>query len=284
MVEYGLPKAETRVRFPSPAPLTGNNNHEEAIFEEALTKNSDAERTAFLEGACRNDPRLRARLAALLEGHLEAQGFLDTAPESDPADGTAVLGEMPVFEQPGEKISRYKLLEKIGEGGCSVLAVRQLLGHESEVLALDLSADGETIVSGAGDGHVLKWSLAETAGGGLNLAEAKRCAVLEDGRILIHRPSAQGLEYYDPVKGRVEPARTQRFVPASTKMDVDLLEVSPNAKWAVSAKTSPPARTTISSGESLPLGRRACSAISSSTTRAGEGTLSAGRSCFRSGS
>jgi WD40 repeat protein len=116
------------------------------------------------------------------------------------------------------------------------LDVRQLLGHETQVWALDLSADGETIVSGADRGHVLTWSLAETAGGGLNLAEAKRCAVLDDGRILIHRASAQDLEYYDPVKGTVEPARTQRFVPASTKMDVDLLEVSPNAKWAVAAE------------------------------------------------
>src|SRR6185369_8680674 len=104
------------------------------------------------------------------------------------------------------------------------LAVRQLLGHESEVWGLDLSADGETLVSGSSDGgHVLKWSLAEIAGGGLNLAEAKRCAVLEDGRMLIHRPSAPDLEYYDPVKGTVEPARAQRFVPASIKMAVDLL-------------------------------------------------------------
>jgi WD40 repeat protein len=116
--------------------------------------------------------------------------------------------------------------------------VRQLLGHETEVWALDLSADGETIVSGAGGGHVLTWSLADTAGGGLNLAEAKRCAVLDDGRILIHSASAKDLEYYDPVKGTVEPARAQRFVPASTKMDVDLLEVSPNAKWAVFAEGS----------------------------------------------
>jgi WD40 repeat protein len=106
--------------------------------------------------------------------------------------------------------------------------------HETECVYWTSQADGQTL-SLAWSWHVLKWSL-ETAGGGLNLAEAKRCAMLDDSRILIHRPSAQALEYYDPVNGMVEPARTQRFVPASTKMDVDLLEVSPNAKWAVSAE------------------------------------------------
>lgn len=115
------------------------------------------------------------------------------------------------------------------------LAVRELLGHETEVWALDISAEGKTLVSGAGyGGHVLAWSLADTAGGGMDLAEAKRCALLDDGRILIHRPSARDLEYYDPIKGRIEPAHTQRFVQALTTSQTELFEVSPNAKWAVS--------------------------------------------------
>jgi WD40 repeat protein len=115
------------------------------------------------------------------------------------------------------------------------LNVRQLLGHESEVWALDLSANGETLVSGAGyGGHVLTWSLADAAGGGIDLAEAKRCALLADGRILIHRASAPDLEYYDPIKVTIEPAHAQRFVHALTTTQAVLLEVSPNAKWAVS--------------------------------------------------
>ena len=36
-------------------------NSEEAIFEAALTKKSEAECAAFLEGACLNNPRLRYR-------------------------------------------------------------------------------------------------------------------------------------------------------------------------------------------------------------------------------
>ena len=99
-----------------------------------------------------------------------------------------------------EAQARFRSVQVVVHHPVNRLDVRQLLGHETQVWALDISADGETIVSGADRGHVLTWSLAETAGGRLNLAEAKRCAVLEDGRILIHRPSAQDLEYYDPVK------------------------------------------------------------------------------------
>jgi WD40 repeat protein len=81
---------------------------------------------------------------------------------------------------------------------------------------------------------MLTWSLADPVGGALNLAEAKRCALLDDGRILIQRPSAQDLEYYDPIKGKIEPAHAQRFVQALTRSQAELFEVSPNAKWAVS--------------------------------------------------
>jgi len=68
----------------------------------------------------------------------------------------------------------------------------------------------------------------------MDLAEAKRCALLAGGRILIQRTSTQDLEYYDPIKGSIEPAHTQRFVKALTTSQAELFEVSPNAKWAVS--------------------------------------------------
>ena len=66
--------------------MNQNENSEEALFKEALLKPSDTERAAFLEGACRNNPALRARLDLFLEGHFKAKGFLDTLPESGRAE------------------------------------------------------------------------------------------------------------------------------------------------------------------------------------------------------
>lgn len=86
---------------------------EEALFEAALEKASAAERTAFLDGACRDHPTLRARLDALLEGHFLAAGFLTAAP--DPASRPAPAA--PAANTPTPTIGRYKLLEIIGEGG-----------------------------------------------------------------------------------------------------------------------------------------------------------------------
>ena len=54
--------------------MTPDRNWEEALFEEALRESSDAERAAFLDGACPGAPQLRARLEALLEGHFKAHG------------------------------------------------------------------------------------------------------------------------------------------------------------------------------------------------------------------
>ena len=86
---------------------------EEALFEAALEKSSAAERTAFLDGACRDHPTLRARLDTLLEGHFRAEGFLTAAP--DPSSRPTAAA--PAVQKPTPTIGRYKLLEKIGEGG-----------------------------------------------------------------------------------------------------------------------------------------------------------------------
>lgn len=89
----------------------------ETIFGEALSQPADA-RAKYLEGACGDDLRLRARLESLLRAHEAPEGFL-------PEDGENLLpdfnseGEKPLgaTETPGDVIGRYKLLELIGEGG-----------------------------------------------------------------------------------------------------------------------------------------------------------------------
>jgi WD40 repeat protein/serine/threonine protein kinase len=82
---------------------------EESLFEAALEILSADQRELFLNVACQGNRALRSRLDALLEGHFGGDGFLARDPGRDPAS----LDE----DQQCQVINRYKLLEKIGEGG-----------------------------------------------------------------------------------------------------------------------------------------------------------------------
>jgi hypothetical protein len=59
-----------------------NTNPEDDLFEAALLRSPGPERAAFLDGSCRSDPELRARVEMMLEGHLNAKNFLETLPDA----------------------------------------------------------------------------------------------------------------------------------------------------------------------------------------------------------
>ena len=101
-------------------------NREIEIFNSALERTTPAERAACLDGACAEDADLRARIEALISAHEQADGFLPTedakAQASELAKAlTPAPGMFPVTEKVGDRIGRYKLLQKIGEGGCGVV-------------------------------------------------------------------------------------------------------------------------------------------------------------------
>jgi WD40 repeat protein/serine/threonine protein kinase len=107
--------------------MNPNQDSEETIFEAARELATPEERAAYLAKACGGDARLRERIENMLRDDLAAREFFDTKrSEAAPPDspGGTVRVE-PSSEQLGASIDRYKLREKIGEGGCGVVYVAE---------------------------------------------------------------------------------------------------------------------------------------------------------------
>ena len=101
---------------------------EETLFDAARNLTSPTARQAFLDQACADDSELRMKIEALLAAEQDAESFFN-----DVATGIVVPAavshaglpatdvEIDISEIPGTHIGRYKLLQRIGEGGGGVI-------------------------------------------------------------------------------------------------------------------------------------------------------------------
>ena len=101
------------------AKIMATENFKEAgeIFQNAIEIEDPAKRAQYLENACKQDPKLRAEVEALLTAHEKAGDYL----EAPAVDANVTIDGQAQIEGPGTKIGRYELLSLIGEGGMGLV-------------------------------------------------------------------------------------------------------------------------------------------------------------------
>lgn len=110
-------KAELRTQERQESSVMASERNPEELFYRALELEDSERRAAYLDEACAGDEELRAQVDALLRWDREAGGFMNL-PDRDP---NATREAPPVPDMTGTEIGRYKLLEKIGEGGMATV-------------------------------------------------------------------------------------------------------------------------------------------------------------------
>jgi serine/threonine protein kinase len=116
------------------------------LFVAASNFATAEERRAFLEFACRDDEARLKRLEVLLEARGEAEEFFEFQPAVEPVPETAGEGEGGL----GARIGPYRLIDRLGAGGCGVVYLAEQQEPVKRKVALKiirLGMDTESVIA-----------------------------------------------------------------------------------------------------------------------------------------
>lgn len=140
--------------------MTDTKQIERALFEVAQELNDPAVRAAFLDQSCNGNAALRSRLEKLLAVRRSAEEFFNVSPLH--SGGAVEDADLPAAEvhstiQNGNLlaavntvIGRYKLLQRLGEGGCGVVYLaeqEQPLRRKVALKIIRLGMDTENVIA-----------------------------------------------------------------------------------------------------------------------------------------
>src|SRR5262245_53585964 len=117
--------------------------NERDIFIAALETDEPAQRQAYLDEVCADQPELRQQVENLLRLHEGAGSFLQNpAAESAATRTIQAAAEPPPPEAAGTVIGPYKLIEQIGEGGMGTVWMAQQTEPVKRLVAVKLIKAG----------------------------------------------------------------------------------------------------------------------------------------------
>lgn len=122
---------------------------EKLIFLAASALTDEAERRLLLDRACGDDAALRARVEALFAIQNEATGYFEEDAAVGPAPGSPSPKPAGVparsetgVEAVGARLGRYRVLRRIGEGGCGVVYLAEQVEPVRREVALKIIRPG----------------------------------------------------------------------------------------------------------------------------------------------
>ncbi|MCI0460327.1 MAG: hypothetical protein L0Z62_25520, partial [Gemmataceae bacterium] len=117
---------------------------ERDLFVAALQKEDPAQRQAYLDEACAQQPALRQQVENLLRLYEGAGSFLEKPAAESAATGPLqdAAEQASSGEAPGALIGPYKLIEQIGEGGMGSVWMAQQTEPVKRLVALKLIKAG----------------------------------------------------------------------------------------------------------------------------------------------